>query len=45
MAPYIIIVIAVFVVLGICLFSYSIKAYKDCYRLSQVSMSPVLSFF
>ena len=43
--PYIIIVIGLFLILGFWLFKYSIKAYKDCYRLSQVAMSPILSFF
>ena len=43
--PYIIILIGLFLLAGYCLFSYAIKAYKDCYRISQVSMSPILSFF
>ena len=43
--PYIIIVIGLFLIFGFWLFVYSIKAYKDCYRISQVAMSPVLSFF
>ena len=44
-APYIIIVIGLFLIFGIWLFSYSIGAYKDCYRISQVAMSPILSYF
>lgn len=43
--PYIIILIGLFLIFGYWLFSYSIRAYKDCYRISQVAMSPVLSFF
>ena len=43
--PYTIIIIALFLLAGICLFRYTIKAYKDTYRLSQVAMSPLLSFF
>ena len=43
--PYTIIIIALFLIAGLCLFRYTIKAYKDCYRLSQVAMSPLLSFF
>lgn len=43
--PYIIIVIVIFIGTGYWLFRYSMKGYKDCYRLSQVSMSPILSFF
>lgn len=27
------------------LFVYSVKAYKDCYRIEAVVMSPILSFF
>lgn len=43
--PYIMIVIGLFLIFGYWLFHYSIKAYKDCYRISQVAMSPILSFF
>ena len=43
--PYLIVVIILFAIFGWWLFSYSVKAYKECYRLSQVAMSPVLSFF
>ena len=43
--PYIIVVVVLYLIFGYWLFVYSIKAYKDCYRLSQVAMSPVLSFF
>jgi len=43
--PWIIIVILLFLIFGFWLFKYSIKAYKDSYRISQVAMSPVLSFF
>lgn len=43
--PYIIIVIVLFIISGAWLFSYSIKAYKDCYKLSQVAKSPVISSF
>ncbi len=32
--PWIIIVIALFLICGFCLFKYSIKAYKDTYRIS-----------
>ena len=37
--------IGLFLIFGFILFRYSIRAYKDCYRLSQVAMSPILSFF
>jgi len=43
--PPILAVIAVFLVIAVCLFVYSMKAYKDCYRIESVTMSPILSFF
>mmetsp|Transcript_20484 Transcript_20484/g.27674 ORF Transcript_20484/g.27674 Transcript_20484/m.27674 type:complete len:232 (+) Transcript_20484:533-1228(+) len=43
--PLILIVIFVFTVIATCLFVYSMKAYKDCYRIESVTMSPILSFF
>ena len=43
--PWIILVIIVFLFFSLWLFNYSMKAYKDCYRIETVSWSPVLSFF
>ena len=43
--PIIIAVIAVFLIFAIFLFLYSMKAYKDCYRIESVTMSPILSYF
>ena len=43
--PLISAVIAVYLVIAIILFKYSMKAYKDCYRIESVTMSPILSFF
>ena len=43
--PWIMVVIAVFLFFGLWLFNYSMKAYKDCYRIETVAWSPVLSFF
>lgn len=43
--PYIAVVIAVYLVISTILFLYSMKAYKDCYRIESVTMSPILSFF
>ena len=43
--PYITIVIALFGIFTYWLFSYSMKAYKDCYRIESVTMSPILSYF
>ena len=43
--PPILAVIAVFLLFSFCLFVYSMKAYKDCYRIESVTMSPILSFF
>lgn len=42
--PMILTVIAVFLVAVFCLFVYSMKAYKDCYRIESVTMSPILSY-
>lgn len=43
--PWIMLVIAVFLFFSMWLFNYSMKAYKDCYRIETVAWSPVLSFF
>lgn len=43
--PYIVAVIVVFSVFVYWLFSYSMRAYKDCYRIETVTMSPILSYF
>lgn len=43
--PLIAAVIAVFLVIATFLFLYSMKAYKDCYRIESVTMSPILSYF
>lgn len=43
--PYILAVISVFLIISICLFVYSMKGYKDCYRIESVTMSPILSYF
>ena len=43
--PLIIVVIAVYMIIAICLFLYSMRAYKDCYRIESVTMSPILSYF
>ena len=43
--PYILVVIAIFLIFGCWLFVYSMKAYKDCYRIESVTMSPILSYF
>jgi ABC-type multidrug transport system fused ATPase/permease subunit len=43
--PVILVVIAVFTLFSTWLFIYSMKAYKDCYRIESVTMSPILSFF
>jgi len=43
--PLILAVIAAFMVMAILLFVYTMKAYKDCYRVEAVTMSPILSFF
>ena len=43
--PYIIIVIVIFAILVYWLFNYSMKAYKDCYRIETVTLSPILSYF
>jgi len=42
--PYILAVIAAFLVLVLFLFIYSMRAYKDCYRIESVTMSPILSY-
>ena len=42
--PYILAVIFVFLIIATCLFIYSMKAYKDCYRIESVTMSPILSY-
>ena len=43
--PLIIVAIAVYMIIAICLFLYSMRAYKDCYRIESVTMSPILSYF
>ena len=43
--PLILIVIVIFTIFATWLFIYSMKAYKDCYRIESVTMSPILSFF
>jgi len=43
--PLILVVIVVFLVFASLLFVYSMKAYKDCYRIESVTMSPILSYF
>ena len=43
--PYILAIIAFFMILSICLFKYAMKGYTDCYRIESVVMSPILSFF
>lgn len=43
--PEILAVIAIFIIVGACVFLYSMKAYKDCYRIESVTMSPILSYF
>ena len=43
--PVISAVIAIYLITAILLFKYSMKAYKDCYRIESVTMSPILSFF
>ena len=43
--PYISVVIAIYLLSSTILFIYSMKAYKDCYRIESVTMSPILSFF
>lgn len=42
---WITVVIAIFALLVWWLFTYSMKAYKDCYRIETVTMSPILSYF
>ena len=44
-APHIIIVNVIAFVVAAYLFTYAVKAYKDCYRIEAVVMSPILSFF
>ena len=44
-APYILVVIAVFVVFSIWLFNYSMEAYTESYRVDAVISSPILSHF
>ena len=43
--PYILVVIVFFLIFACWLFVYSMKAYKDCYRIETVTMSPILSYF
>lgn len=43
--PLILVVIVVFSLFAAWLFVYSMKAYKDCYRIESVTMSPILSYF
>ena len=43
--PYILVVIAVFVVFSIWLFNYSMEAYTESYRVDAVISSPILSHF
>jgi len=43
--PLILTVICVFLIFATWLFIYSMKAYRDCYRIESVAMSPILSFF
>ena len=43
--PLIIVIIAVYLVIAVTLFLYAMKAYKDCYRIEAVTMSPILSYF
>ena len=43
--PYILVVILIFVILSAWLFSYSMKAYTDSYRIESVTSSPILSYF
>lgn len=43
--PLILVVMAIFAVFSLWLFVYSMKAYKDCYRIESVTMSPILSYF
>ena len=43
--PYILVVIAIFVVFSVWLFNYSMKAYTESYRIESVINSPLLSHF
>lgn len=41
---WILIVVVIVFFLGICLFKYALKGYKECNRIESVSKSPMLSF-
>ena len=43
--PLIVVPIAVYLLVSISFFLYAMKAYKDCYRIESVTMSPILSYF
>lgn len=43
--PLILVIIFVFTIIALCLFLYAMRAYKDCYRIESVTMSPILSYF
>ena len=44
-APQTLLIILIAFCGALYLFIYSMKAYKDCYRIESVVMSPILSFF
>ena len=43
--PYILVIIGLFLICGVCIFTYAMRAFTDCYRIESVTMSPILSFF
>jgi len=42
--PYIIVAVVIMIGLGIWIFRFVLKGYKECYRLDAVTKSPILSF-
>jgi ATP-binding cassette, subfamily C (CFTR/MRP), member 4 len=43
--PYIVAVILIFAIVMGCVFTYSMKGYRDCYQIESTTMSPLLSYF